>query len=137
MKLRMFLLPLLLTFGLAAGAADLVGVTTEDLQGLMDRGAVVVDVRTPEEWKATGLIPGSRPLTYYDSKGQYDQAKWLVGLRGLVKSPNDPVVLVCRSGNRSATVGKMLAKDAGYSQVYHLEKGIRAWIAESRKLTPP
>jgi rhodanese-related sulfurtransferase len=47
------------------------------------------------------------------------------------------VVLLCRSGHRSQTVGKMLADEAGFAKVYHLEKGIQAWSAENRLLLVP
>lgn len=113
---------------------DLVGLTPDGLQAMQEQGALVVDVRTPEEWKSTGLIPGSKRLTYFDSTGGYDKEAWLRQLKPLLTSPEQPVILVCRSGNRSATVGKMLLNEAGYGKVYHLEKGIRGWSAESKPL---
>jgi len=134
MKKRLFtLFPLL--FGLAH-AGDLVGVTPDELQTMQAQGALVVDVRTPAEWKTTGLIPGSKGLTYFDSTGGYDKDGWLKELKSSVTAPDQPVILVCRSGNRSATVGKMLLTEAGYGKVYHLEKGIRGWSAESKPLAP-
>jgi len=133
MKKRLLaLFPLL--FGLAQ-AGDLVGVTPDELEAMQAQGALVVDVRTPEEWKATGMIPGSRGLTYFDSTGGHDQAGWLTQLKPWVAGQGQPVILVCRSGNRSATVGKMMLGEAGYGKVYHLEKGIRGWSAESKPLT--
>jgi len=132
MKKRLFaLLPLL--FGLAQ-AGDLVGITPDELQAMQAQGALVVDVRTPGEWAATGIIPGSKTLTYFTSTGGYDQAAWLKQLQPWVARPSQPVVLVCRSGNRSATVGKMLLTEGGYGKVYHLEKGIRGWSAENKPL---
>jgi rhodanese-related sulfurtransferase len=127
------LFPLL--FGLAQ-AGDLVGVTPDELQAMQAQGALVVDVRTPEEWKSTGMIPGSKGLTYFDSTGGSDKEGWLKQFKPWVTSPGLAVILVCRSGNRSSTVGKMLLAEAGYAKVYHLEKGIRGWSAESKPLAP-
>jgi rhodanese-related sulfurtransferase len=122
-----------LWFGLAH-AGTLVGLSPDELQAMQAQGALVVDVRTPGEWKTTGLIPGSKGLTYFDSTGGYNKQAWLKQLKPLQTSPEQAVVLVCRSGHRSATVGKMLLDEAGYSKVYHLEKGINAWSAESKPL---
>lgn len=122
-----------LSSGLAFGG-DLVGLAPDELQAMQAKGALVVDVRTPEEWKSTGLIPGSKGLTYFDSTGGHDQAGWLKQLQALKTSPEQAVVLVCRSGHRSANVGRMLAAEPGYAKVYHLEKGIKGWGAEGKPL---
>ena len=128
-RLLFFLLGLSQAF-----AGELVGVTPDEMDALVKKGATVVDIRTPQEWKATGLIPGSHGLTYFDASGHYDKEDWLGRLKPLLGSAGQPVILVCRSGNRSATVGKMLVNEAGFDRVYHLEKGIRGWTAESRSL---
>ncbi|MFM8330547.1 MAG: rhodanese-like domain-containing protein [Candidatus Methylumidiphilus sp.] len=135
MKSQLFALLMLLS-GLAQ-AGTLVGLSPDELQAMQAQGALVVDVRTPEEWRKTGLIPGSHGLTYFDATGGYDKAAWLRQLKPLLKSPDQPLVLVCRSGNRTQIVGKMLAEEAGYAKVYHLEKGIKAWSAENRPLAGP
>jgi len=46
----------------------------------------------------------------------------------LANARQTPVVLLCRTGNASATAAKMLKK-AGYEQVYVLEGGLPAWQA--------
>lgn len=117
-----------------AQAAGLTSVNPEELLALQHQGALVVDVRTPEEWQKTGLIPGSQGLTFFSATGSYDQEAWLKQLKSQAKSPDQPIVLVCASGNRSALVGKMLAEAGGFSHVYHLGKGIRVWNAENRPL---
>ena len=118
-------------------AGELLGITPDEVQALQSKGAVVVDVRTPEEWNKTGLIPGSKGLTYFDSVGGYDKEVWLKQLKSMVKSPDQPVILVCAGGKRSALVGKMLTTEAGYGKVYSLDKGVRGWSAESKPLVKP
>ena len=130
------LFSLLMLVSCSLQAAELHGVTPDELQALQQQGALVVDIRTPEEWKATGIIPGSSPLMYFDKNGAYDKDAWLGDLKKLVKRPDQPIVLVCRSGNRSGTVGKELAAQSGFGTIYHLEKGLRQWLAESRALVP-
>lgn len=115
---------------------ELVGITPDELEALKTQGVPVVDVRTPEEWRKTGVIAGSKPIMFFDSKGSYDAAAWMQQFKAVAPNAGLPVVLVCRSGNRTATVGKMLAGEQGYQKVYHLEKGLQAWTAEGHKLAP-
>jgi len=131
-----YLLVILTLLSTSLQAAELRGVSPEELQALQQQGALVVDIRTPEEWKSTGIIAGSRKLMYFDRNGAYDRDAWLSQLKTLVRKPDQPVVLVCRSGNRSGTVGKELAAQPGFGTIYHLEKGLRQWTAENRSLVP-
>ena len=117
-------------------SGELLGITPDELETLKAQGVPVVDVRTPEEWRKTGVIEGSKLLMFFDSKGGYDAAAWIRRFKTIAPDAARPVVLVCRLGNRSATVGKMLRQELGYERVYHLEKGIQGWMAEGHKLVP-
>lgn len=133
--MRRWLFFLFIQFGLGqVFAGQLTGITPEELQQLRNQGALLVDIRTEEEWRATGLVPGSQKLTFFDASGHYDKDAWLKQLKFLLKSSDQPLVLICRSGSRSSTVGKMLVDEAGFGKVFHLEKGIRAWSAEGLPL---
>jgi rhodanese-related sulfurtransferase len=46
----------------------------------------------------------------------------------LAPAKQSPVVLLCRTGNASATAAKVLKK-AGFEQVYVLDGGLPAWQA--------
>ena len=113
-------------------ANDLVGITPSELQTMTSEGVKVVDIRTPEEWTKTGVIPGSVPLTYFDAKGHSDPKAFIASLEKITGSKSAPVVFVCRSGHRSGEVGKLLTSTMGFSHVYHLETGINGWIASGR-----
>ena len=77
---------------------------------------VLIDVRTPEEF-AAGHIAGSVNIPL-------DQVS-----RRLAEFPTDkPVVLYCRSGNRSAQAADLLT-NAGYNNLYDLG-GIIDWQAQ-------
>ena len=65
-------------------------------------GALIVDIRTPQEWKDTGVIAGAKLVTFGDADGF---------LKAVGKDLTDgrPLILVCRSGNRSSSAAAALA----------------------------
>lgn len=107
--------------------AEVTDVNPQSVQAMTDQGALIIDVRTPEEWKQTGLIPGSHPLTFFDSEGNSDPQQWLNEMRKLKTKDDQPVVLVCRSGKRSAAVAQFLDQKAGMTNIYNLNNGITGW----------
>src|ERR1700759_3989489 len=76
-------------------------------------GAVIVDVREPEEWSA-GHIPGAIhvPKSYLESR-----------IEGAVPDRASHVVLYCASGNRSAWATRTLIEDLGYENVESMTGG--------------
>ena len=98
--------------------------------------ALVIDIRTEKEWNTTGIIPDSHKLQFFTTTGKYDEDKWLSDLNQLKSSPDQAVILVCRSGSRSGMVGNMLAKKMGMKNVHHLSTGIMPWIKAGNKITP-
>ena len=85
--------------------------------------AFVLDVREPDEWSA-GHVEGALHIPM----GQVQTR--------LEEIPQDRrVVVVCRSGGRSARVTGYL-RQQGYD-VVNLDGGLSAWQAASRHLTGP
>lgn len=77
-------------------------------------GAILIDVREPEEW-AAGHAPGARHMPL----GQLAQR-----LRSL---PRDRELLfICRSGNRSSRAVQ-LAVEAGRTRAVNVGGGLLAW----------
>lgn len=63
-----------------------------------ENGAIVLDVREPGEW-ATGTLPGSVRMSLGTIPGGMAQL-----------DPATPILVVCRSGNRSLVAAKHLAQ---------------------------
>jgi len=80
-------------------------------------GAVLVDVREPEEWGA-GHIPGAKhvPKSYLESR-----------IEGAVADRSQHVILYCASGNRSAWAARTLIEDLGYEHVDSMTGGFTLW----------
>jgi rhodanese-related sulfurtransferase len=118
-------------------ANELQNVTPEQLLDMQqNQHALVVDIRTPAEWQASGVIANSQKLQSFDAQGKFDQDKWLAELEKLKSSPDQPVILVCRSGNRSGNIGTLLSDKIGMKNVYHLQNGLQSWIKSGHQVSP-
>ncbi len=131
------LFSLALLFCTHSFAAELGKVTPEQLLEMQkNSNAIVIDVRTPSEWQSTGLISDSYKVEAFDSTGNFDEKAWLSKVENIRKSPNQPIILVCRSGNRSGKVGEVLTQQLGMDNVYHLSSGIQSWFNSGHSLSP-
>lgn len=130
--LRFFLATCLLLAGFNA-CADIVDIENAELASLLASGVTIIDVRTAPEWQETGIVPGSHLLTYFDERGKADPAAWLEKVQAFAK-PAEPVIVICRSGNRTKAVSQFLSQHAGYAKVYNVKHGIRAWAKEGRPI---
>lgn len=80
-----------------------------------DSNAVLVDVRTPEEFKVL-RIPGSLLIPSYEIRDKIEEK---------VPDKNTTIIVYCRSGSRSNAAAKELIK-LGYTKVFDLG-GIINW----------
>lgn len=119
---------------LSVGAA-VIDIDNEELNKLIAAGVPLIDIRTAAEWQQTGIVLGSHLLTFFDEQGNANPDAWLEKARTIAK-PNDPVIVICRSGNRTKTLGQFLSNQAGYTKVYNVKNGIAAWAKEGRTLAP-
>jgi len=104
--------------------ADFQSISAEKMINLQKKGAPVIDIRTPGEWKETGVIPGSTKIMFFDERGKYNIQKFMNQFQKVVKNKNQPFILVCRTASRTKTVGQFLSKEMGYAHVKDLKGGI-------------
>ena len=131
---RYLALPLLALAALTA-RAEVTDIDNAELDRLMKAGATVIDIRTAPEWEETGIVKGSHLLTFFDERGRFDAAAWLEQVK-LVAKPGDPVIVICRTGNRTKPVSQFLDKQPGYTKVYNVRNGIKAWIGSGAPVIP-
>jgi molybdopterin/thiamine biosynthesis adenylyltransferase len=93
----------------------------------VSNGAVVIDVREPEEWSA-GHIPGARhvPKSYLESR-----------IEGAVPERSQHVILYCASGNRSAWATRTMVEDLGYEHVESMTGGFTLWKDRGYEVEQP
>lgn len=102
----------------------------QQVQSLLAQGVPMYDVRRADEWRQTGVVAGSRRLTFVDGRGQLNP-EFLSRFTQAV-GKNDPVILICRTGNRTDALARYLTKELGYTQVYNVRHGIMGWLREGR-----
>jgi rhodanese-related sulfurtransferase len=88
--------------------------------------AVLVDVREPDEWAATGIVVGAEPLALSDLRGE--RRAWKPFLSA---NREREIILYCRSGNRSGQAASLLAAE-GFRTAN--AGGLRDWIAAGQKV---
>jgi len=99
----------------AAGVKTLpLEVSVGEAAALRDAGAFILDVRESEEWLA-GHIPGATLIPLGELAARADEVP-----------ADQQVVVVCRSGNRSAT-GRDILREAGLEQVTSMAGGMNQW----------
>ena len=116
--------------------AQLHDIDIATFETMQKRGVPVIDIRTPGEWKETGIIPGSHTVTFFHADGRYSVPEFLRALEKLGITKESPFILVCRSASRTRTLGNFLAGKAGFEKVYELEGGILNWRAHGKPLAP-
>ena len=129
MRMKNWLIILGLLFSQSACSAEIAEVDAKGLEALMASGVTVIDVRTPGEWKQTGIVEGSIPIMFFDERRKAHPQQWMQQASMHIK-PESPVAIICRTGNRSKTVGTYLVKEHGYQNVYNVTGGIVGWLAK-------
>jgi rhodanese-related sulfurtransferase len=91
-------------------------VSVEEAVAKRDAGAFILDVREPDEWNQFH-VPGSTLIPLGELASRVNEL------------PQDQeIVVVCRSGNRSAK-GRDILLSAGFTQVTSMAGGLTQWQA--------
>jgi len=98
------------------GWLNFFGSKKKNLERFLNRGAIIVDVRTKEEY-ARGAIVGAKhiPLDILSSKVS-EVKKW-----------NKPIITYCRKGGRSAMAANLLRSQG----VEVLNAGGYTWLSKN------
>src|SRR5690349_18339074 len=90
-------------------------------------GALLVDVRSGEERKFVGHVPGSLHVAWATGTALTRNPRFVRELEAKVGGKEAVVLLLCRSGKRSALAAEAAAK-AGFTQVYNVLEGFEGEI---------
>lgn len=87
-------------------------ITLDELKQFQNEGAIVIDVRSPQEYRE-GHIDGAISIPEYEIKKK---------IENMVLDKDKNIVVYCSSGGRSKKAQKVLKK-LGYQNVYNLYEG--------------
>jgi len=122
----LFLALALVSFFLARGqkGAERNLNAQQAVEKMSHHDAIVVDVREANE-VASGKIRDSINIPLAQLKERHGE---------LQKYTDKPIIMACRSGNRSAHAINILRKN-GFNDLYNLKGGVMAWKHASLPLT--
>ena len=109
--------------------ADIVDVNNEQIKELLKNNIPIVDIRRSSEWDQTGVVPKSILLTFFDKEGNYNYDEWYEKLL-LEIDEGKPIILICRTGRRTAIISKMMEIKEYDNVIYNAKSGITSWIDE-------
>jgi sulfur-carrier protein adenylyltransferase/sulfurtransferase len=101
-------------------------IDTAEASAARDDGALVLDVREPEEYEQ-GAIPGAIHIP----RGNLES-----NIENRIPDKNAPVLIHCASGVRSAFAAKTM-QDLGYTDVVSVKGGFNRWKDEGRDWKVP
>lgn len=87
-------------------------INFEQLKNMVSKGAILIDVRSPQEFKE-GHLPGAINIPEYEIRKVKNEMPKL----------NQQIIVYCQYGGRSREAYNMLRK-MGYTNVYSLKGGL-------------
>jgi rhodanese-related sulfurtransferase len=93
--------------------------------------ALLVDVRSGEERKFVGHVPGSVHVPWATGTALTRNPRFVRELEAKTGGKEALVLLLCRSGKRSALAAEAAAK-AGFSRVFNVQEGFEGEINDAQ-----
>ncbi len=95
------------------------------------QAAILVDVRTKEEWQFVGHVPGA-PLVEWRRNGEAAPDPRFLDALGEHVGRDEPVLFLCRSGVRSHDAAELTAR-AGLHRAYNVLEGFEGALDGERQ----
>ena len=115
----------------ASAMSNIRQIDSDQLRAFQSAGAPVIDVREPSEY-ATGHVPGAVNIPRGVLEFEVDGHPAVNCLQDPALAHRDqPVVIYCRSGGRSALAAEALQR-LGFSEPLSLAGGFNGWAAAGR-----
>ena len=99
---------------------------------VQDGLALLVDVRTGEERKFVGYIPDSLHVAWATGTALNRNPRFVKELEAKVKDKAAPVLLLCRSGKRSAAAAEAATK-AGFAGAFNILEGFEGDLNDAQQ----
>ena len=107
--------------------AEVIHIDNRELSNLIEKEVKIIDVRTKNEWKETGIIKGSFLISLLNTNKKFIFENWYEMFKNKFGN-NKSIVFICASGVRSNYISHLVKKKEPDLKVYNLKKGINYWI---------
>lgn len=104
-----------------------------------DNRALLIDVRSTMEYLFVGHPVGAVHIPWIDEPGWKANPNFITDVRKLSLGANEeqtgrcpPIILICRSGQRSLEAGKALL-EAGFNNISHIDEGFEGQLNEQHQ----
>ena len=116
-------LVLVIVFEMRARAESFSAISPQDAIRMMNRGAVIIDLRPAEQY-AAGHLSGARRM---------DGEQILKAGETLKKYMQKPLIVYDESGSLGTSAARQL-KSQGFTQAFNLRGGLSAWRSDNLPL---
>ncbi len=123
----------------SAQAANATLTPPEVLSKLQAGELTLIDIRTPEEWRGSGVVAEAKRIDLQDPDGAIGfTTKVLAAVNG---DKTAPVAVICRTGSRSGYAQRFLQKQ-GFTNVINIPEGMigsmagPGWIERGLPIKP-
>ena len=113
--------------------AEVINIDNRELSNLIEKEIKVVDVRTQNEWKSTGIIKGSFLISLLNKNKKFIFEEWYETFKNKF-GRNKSIIFICASGVRSNYISHLVKKKKPELTIYNLKKGINNWIRSGYKI---
>ena len=113
--------------------AEVVNINNRELSNLIEQEIKIIDVRTQNEWKSTGIIKGSLLISLLNKNKKFIFEDWYEIFKNTLNT-NNSIIFICASGVRSNYISHLVKKKKPDLIVYNLKKGINNWIRSGYKI---
>ena len=108
-------------------------IFSKDLQNYQHQKFILIDIRTLNERKHTGVIENSLEITAFDIDGNFDSN--FIKAYQEIASKDNHVIFISNKGEISAILANGFVEQLGAKNMYTLVGGVQNWIKEGGVLT--
>ena len=113
--------------------ADVINIDNRELSNLIEKEIKIIDVRTQNEWKSTGIIKESFLVSLLNKNKKFIFEEWYEMFENKF-GKNETIVFICASGVRSNYISHLVQRRKPDLKIYNLKKGINHWIRSGNKI---
>ncbi|RAX53009.1 hypothetical protein CCY99_06470 [Helicobacter sp. 16-1353] len=109
-----------------SNVVDEFAISTKSALNVLNNNGILIDIRTPMEWESTGVIEGSKLITFYNNDGKSLLWSFIKELSNNNIKKGTPITLICNSGFRTKKAIQEL-QSQGFNNITYVKGGILQW----------